>query len=82
MIKSVNRVEEGTYIINNSVKMHNVELDGSDIIYDIDFDEKLISETDAIKCCEEFLKTAINDFVAKMKEQTAETAKIAQTANL
>lgn len=82
MIETVKQVDEGTYLINNSVKMSNIEMDGTEIVYDIDFDEKMVAEDESIKLCEEFLKKAVDEFVSNLNNERAAQAKAAQTASV
>lgn len=75
MIETVKQVNEGAYLINNAVKMSNIEMTGTEIVYDIDFDEKMVTEDQAVKLCEEFLKKAVDEFATVLNNKSAAHAK-------
>ncbi len=73
MIETVKLAGENTYVINDTVKLYNITLEEEDIFYDVDFDEKALDVKTAVSLCEEFLRKALNKFLADSAAKDAET---------
>lgn len=78
MIETVKLAGEGTYVINDTVKLYNITVEDEEIYYDVDFDEAVLDDKAAVALCEEFFQKAISKFLADNEAKAAEEAKDAE----
>ena len=82
MITKITKEGDNAYILNNAVKISDITFEGADLVYDIDYQDDKVTEEEAIKICEQFLRDALNDMVGKMRREAKATAAANQTAEL
>ena len=63
MIVSVKKLPNNEFLINDFVVMYNLSEDDGQIIFDVNWDEAVLTENEAIQLCEEFIKQAITEVV-------------------
>lgn len=62
-LKSIRKIKEGVYILNDSVVINNFNYEDDDgITYTINYDENIISEQEAFNLADRFIADAINNF--------------------
>jgi len=66
MIHDVQKLNEGRFLINNSVVISEFEYEDEGVSYKLDYDENITNESDAIKLCEEFINQSIENFLKKL----------------
>lgn len=59
MVNDVKKVKNGMYLVNKYVLISNIQDVGDDITYDMKFNEKEISEEEAIQVADTFIKQAL-----------------------
>lgn len=52
---------EGAYILNDCVKISDIDIAEDQFIFDVDYKEEIIDEKEAIELCEEFLYSAVRN---------------------
>jgi hypothetical protein len=63
MITSIKKVSEGTYVLNDSLSISNFDFGDDGVSYDINFDDKLLTEDEAALICEEFIMKALTNLI-------------------
>lgn len=72
--------ENGVYAINDSDKMYNVGMNGDEVTFDVDYNDSEVTSEQAIAMCEEFLKKAIQDALARSVAESMATREDTQNA--
>lgn len=63
MIKSIKKIAEGVFMLNDNIVVSNFNAKDDHVEYKIDYDENAISEQEASKIAEEFIMKALVDAV-------------------
>lgn len=69
MITEVKKIKEGEFLINESVKVYELDIIDTGIEYSFDYDEKVLTEQEAQELSEEFINAAIQTAVAKREDE-------------
>ena len=71
-MKTVENLPDGSYIVNDYIKVENVQdIKNGQITYDIDYEEEHVSEEEAIAVSEDFINKVIKGVaIAAYEEQT------------
>lgn len=67
-ITGVKIIGKNEYLINELVKLSNLEFVEGDVVYDIDYDHSTITEAEAIRLCEVFINEALTGALSEEKE--------------
>lgn len=67
MITEVVKLGEGKFKLNDAVVIHNLDFDDEGVTFTIDYDENLLTESEAMEIAEEFINEAINSAIANAK---------------
>lgn len=64
MIDNVTKLKNGEYLINNNIKIKNIDYDEecNYFTYDIEYNDKKYTETETYEICEHFLYKAITNY--------------------
>jgi|FLOH01.1.fsa_nt_gi hypothetical protein len=63
MIYDVKKVAEKTYVLNDAIQVTIIEEAGSEELQlDIDFDDKILTEQEAVEIAQKFVQEAIESF--------------------
>lgn len=65
MIYDVKNIGENVYLINNSIKISNIDFDLDGVRYDIDYNQEDLTEDEASEICNRFILEAIDAFLEK-----------------
>lgn len=76
----ISSTENGVYAINDSVKMYNVGMNGDEVTFDVDYNDSEVTSEQAIAMCEDFLKKAIQDALARSVAESMSTREDTQNA--
>lgn len=76
----ISSAENGVYAINDSVKMYNVGMNGDEVTFDVDYNDSEVTSEQAIAMCEDFLKKAIQDALARSVAESMSTREDTQNA--
>jgi hypothetical protein len=64
MISDVKKIKEGTFMINESVIVSNIDFsDDEGVIYSLDYDENLIQEQEAFKLVDLFFSEIFENYL-------------------
>ena len=61
MIKSIKKISEGMFLLNDNIVISNFDMKDDHVEYKIDFDENAIDEAEAALIAEEFVMKALVD---------------------
>jgi hypothetical protein len=66
MITDVKKIKEGTFMINESVVVSNLDFsDDEGVTYSLDYDENLIQEKEAFKLVDLFFSEVFENYLEK-----------------
>jgi len=61
MIRTVQKLAEGRYILNDGVVVSNFEFTDKGVAYKIDYDENVVTRDEATDLADEFIERAIRN---------------------
>lgn len=81
-IVKVVKINENEYLLNEHVKLQNLDFEGENVVYDIDYDDDEVSECVAIKTCEAFLREAFENTIKEHNEEKRSMARASQLGSI
>lgn len=64
MVLSVKKIKDGVFEINDAVVISNIEgNEDNTVVYDLDYDEKILTEEESIELANEFIHRAVSEIL-------------------